>query len=254
MLFGIVIQVRTGSSRFPEKILKKIDKRTVIEFLIDNLLTKFKNKNLVIATTNLKKDSIILKILKKKNINFFRGSEENVLKRYLNCAQKFKINNIIQITSDCPLVDVNLIIKMKKIFFSKNLDYLANTYPPKKSMYPDGTDIEIYKYKSLLKLSKLTNKKEDKEHVTNFFWKNPKIFKTMIIKNKENNSKYKYSIDYKSELLLIRRILKIFKIKKAFPSSDDVVKAIKKNKKLRKISNKNIEKFKLNRKDLFPLL
>ena len=66
MLFGIVIQARTGSSRFPEKILKKIDKRTVIEFLIDNLLTKFKNKNLVIATTNLKRDSIILKILKKK--------------------------------------------------------------------------------------------------------------------------------------------------------------------------------------------
>ena len=71
MLFGIVIQARTGSSRFPEKILKKIDKRTVIEFLIDNLLTKFKNKNLVIATTNLKRDSIILKILKKKKYKFF---------------------------------------------------------------------------------------------------------------------------------------------------------------------------------------
>ena len=214
MLFGIVIQARTGSSRFPEKILKKIDKRTVIEFLIDNLLTKFKNKNLVIATTNLKRDSIILKILKKKNINFFRGSEENVLKRYLNCAQKFKIKNIIQITSDCPLVDTNLIIRMKKIFFSKNLDYLANTYPPNKSMYPDGTDIEIYKYKSLLKLSKLTNKKEDKEHVTNFFWKNKKIFKTMIIKNKINLSNFKYSIDYKNEIILVKKILKIIKKKK----------------------------------------
>ena len=214
MLFGIVIQARTGSSRFPEKILKKIDKRTVIEFLIDNLLTKFKNKNLVIATTNLKRDSIILKILKKKNINFFRGSEENVLKRYLNCAQKFKIKNIIQITSDCPLVDTNLIIRMKKIFFSKNLDYLANTYPPNKSMYPDGTDIEIYKYKSLLKLSKLTNKKEDKEHVTNFFWKNKKIFKTMIIKNKINLSNFKYSIDYKNEITLVKKILKIIKKKK----------------------------------------
>ena len=70
MLFGIIIQARTGSSRFPEKILKKIDKRTVIEFLIDNLLTKFKNKNLVIATTNLKRDSIILKTLKKKILIF----------------------------------------------------------------------------------------------------------------------------------------------------------------------------------------
>ena len=103
---------------------------------------------------------------------------------------------------------------MKKIFFSKNLDYLANTYPPNKSMYPDGTDIEIYKYKSLLKLSKLTNKKEDKEHVTNFFWKNKKIFKTMIIKNKINLSNFKYSIDYKNEIILVKKILKIIKKKK----------------------------------------
>ena len=251
MLFGIVIQARTGSSRFPEKILKKIDKRTVIEFLIDNLLTKFKNKNLVIATTNLKRDSIILKILKKKNINFFRGSEENVLKRYLNCAQKFKIKNIIQITSDCPLVDTNLIIRMKKIFFSKNLDYLANTYPPNKSMYPDGTDIEIYKYKSLLKLSKLTNKKEDKEHVTNFFWKNKKIFKTMIIKNKINLSNFKYSIDYKNEIILVKKILKIIKKKKIVPSYQNIVKIIKSENNLKKISDLNLKKFKLNRKDLY---
>jgi spore coat polysaccharide biosynthesis protein SpsF (cytidylyltransferase family) len=251
MLFGIIIQARTGSSRFPEKILKKIDKRTVIEFLIDNLLTKFKNKNLVIATTNLKRDSIILKTLKKKNINFFRGSEENVLNRYLNCAQKFKIKNIIQITSDCPLVDVNLIIRMKKIFFSKNLDYLANTYPPNKSTYPDGTDIEIYKYKSLLKLSKLTNKKEDKEHVTNFFWKSKKIFKTMVIKNKINLSNFKFSIDYKNELTLIKKIVKIIKKKKIEPSYQNIIKIIGSENKLKKISDLNLKKFKFNRKDLY---
>ena len=251
MNFSIIIQARTGSSRFPEKILHKIDNRPVIEYLVDSLLKKFNNKNIVIATTKLYRDNQIIKILKKKNIRFFRGSENNVLNRYLNCAKKFNIKNIIHITSDCPLVDVNLICKMKKIFASKKLDYLANTYPPSKSKYPDGTDIEIYKYQSLLKVSKFSRLEEDKEHVTNFFWKNPKIFKTMIIKKKNNISNYKYSLDYKNELVLIKKILKIIKFKKIYPSSDEITKIIRNTKELKKISDKNISKFKKNRKDLF---
>ena len=87
-------------------------------------------------------------------------------------------------------------------------DYLANTYPPSKSTYPDGTDIEIYKFSSLKKLAKLTSQKEDKEHVTNFFWKNPTKFKTYTYKNKYNISNFKYSIDYKNELGLIKEIVK----------------------------------------------
>ena len=198
MKFNIIIQARTGSSRFPAKILNKIDNKTVLEYLIDSLLKKFDKSNIVVATTKSPRDMRIIKILKKKNIRFFRGSENNVLNRYLNCAKKFNIKNIIQITSDCPLVDVDMVYKMKKIFFLKDLDYLANTYPPQKSKYPDGSDIEIYRYKSLLKVLKLSSLKEDKEHVTNFFWKNPKIFKTMIIKKKKDISNYKYSLDYKN--------------------------------------------------------
>ena len=66
MNFSIIIQARTGSSRFPEKILHKIDNRPVIEYLVDSLLKKFNNKNIVIATTKLYRDNQIIKILKKK--------------------------------------------------------------------------------------------------------------------------------------------------------------------------------------------
>ena len=93
MKFAIIIQARTGSTRFPRKILHKIDHRSVLEYLIDNLLKFFLHKEIIIATTNLKKDDIIKKIAQKKGIEFFRGSEKNVLKRYLDCAQKFKLRN-----------------------------------------------------------------------------------------------------------------------------------------------------------------
>jgi|TARA_Y100000294_G_C8552515_1_gene335943 spore coat polysaccharide biosynthesis protein SpsF (cytidylyltransferase family) len=250
MKFAILIQARTGSKRYPEKILKKIDHRVILEFMIDSLLTRFSKNNIIIATTKSKRDNKIIKILKEKKIKYFRGSEQNVLKRYIFCAKKFSVKNIIQLTSDCPLVDVNLIYKMKKIFFKKKLEYFSNTYPPNKSTFPDGTDIEIYKYNSLLRLNKLSNKNEDKEHVTNFFWKNPKLFKTMILKNKYNFSSYKFSIDYKNELKLLRKILYLLKKKKLKPNYLNIVKIIKKNKDLKKISDKNLKKFKLNRKDL----
>jgi len=251
MSYSIIIQARTGSKRFPSKILYKIDHRTVIEYLIDNIAQKFKKKNIIIATTKNKRDNKLVKLVKKLKINYFRGSEENVLNRYINCGKKFNVKNVIHITSDCPLVDTNLIYKMINIFNKKKIDYLANTYPPKKSKFPDGTDIEIYKYKSLVRLNKLTQKDEDKEHVTNFFWKNPRLFKTMIVNNKKNLSMYKYSLDYKNELLLIKKILKKIKLKNLNLNYQNIVKIIKNDNSIKNISNKNLKKFKLNRKDLY---
>ena len=127
MSYSIIIQARTGSKRFPSKILHKIDHRTVIEYLIDNIAQRFKKENIIIATTKNKKDNKLVKLVKKLKINYFRGSEENVLNRYINCGKKFNVKNIIHITSDCPLVDTNLIYKMIKIFNKKKIDYLANT-------------------------------------------------------------------------------------------------------------------------------
>ena len=251
MEFAVLIQARLGSSRYPEKILKKINHRSIIEYMIDQILKIIPRSEIIINTTNSKRDDLLVKKIKQKEISFFRGSELNVLSRYVKCAKKFNVKNIIHLTSDCPLVDINLILKMKKIFLDKKLDYLANTYPPNKSTFPDGTDIEIYRYKSLLKLQKLSNSKDDKEHVTNFFWKNKNIFKTMIIKNQKNFSSFKYSVDYKNEVMLLKTIIKLLKKKNFKSNFENIVKIIKSEKNLQKISNKTLKKFKLNRKELY---
>ena len=250
MCFAIIVQARTGSKRFPKKILAKINGRNILEFLIDRLLQIFPKNKIIIATTKLKRDNIICYISKKKKIKFYRGSENNVLKRYLDCAKKFKAKSIIRITSDCPLIDPKLIEKMRRVFILNKLDYLANTYPPTKSKYPDGSDIEIIKFKSLLKISKLSTNNEDKEHVTNFFWKNPKEFKTKMINNKKDLSNYKFSIDYKSDLTLVKKISEKIKAKKKHGTAEEIVSIIKKNKYMKIISIRSKQKFLKNRKDL----
>ena len=177
MKFCIVIQARLGSKRFPAKILKTIYKNyNSLTFLI-NLIRKT-DYELVVTTTKSSIDNKIVNICKKKNINYFRGSENNVYERYKQTAKKFNIENIIRITSDCPLLDVSLLDKIKNEFISKKLDYISNTLPIKESKFPNGSDIEIFKSKLFQKYKSLT--KEDKEHVTNVFWQDKRLKKKFL--------------------------------------------------------------------------
>ncbi len=252
MNFGIIIQARTGSTRLPKKVLANIHEgKNILEFQIQRVLKYFNKKNLFIATTTLKQDKTIKNIAKKYKIKSYAGSEKNVLKRYIDCCKKYKIKNIIRITSDCPLVDPRLIKKMMTIFKKKKIDYLSNTLPINNSTYPDGTDIEIFKYKSLKKVNELAKTKIEKEHVTNLFWSQKNVFKSNLIKMKINLSKYKFSIDYKKELNLVRKIILELNKKNLKGTAKEIVSIIKKNTKMNQLSQNSKKKFLNNRKDLF---
>lgn len=248
-MFKIIIQCRLSSTRLKRKILKKIYKnKTVIEFMVERLLVLFKPENIIIATTLREEDYKIIQLLKKYKVKFFRGSEKNVLKRYYFAAKKNKAKHIVRATSDCPLVDPYLIQQMWNYYISKKIDYLANTLPRDKSQYPDGSDIEIFSYKSLNKLFKSNLTSDDREHVTNQFWKK-KIYKSKIFKNNIDYSSYRYSIDYFSDLKGVRKIIPILKKQKKFGSTKDIVSIINKLK-LKKVFDINHRKHLKNRKDL----
>ena len=102
-----IVQARIGSTRLPFKVLKKIGRKSVIEILLDRLLESKKTDKVIVAIPK-KNNSVLKKLLIKNKINFFAGSEKNVLERYYKAALKFKGKNIIRITSDCPLIDAKL--------------------------------------------------------------------------------------------------------------------------------------------------
>ena len=97
-------------NRFLKFLTKKYN---VLEFLVARLKLSKNIKKIIIATSNLQRDDKILNI-KGTKVNFFRGSENNVLKRYIEAAEKFKLDHIVRITADCPFSDPNLIDKMAK--------------------------------------------------------------------------------------------------------------------------------------------
>ena len=163
MNIAAIIQARAGSKRLKNKILKKIEKRTIIEILLQRLKYSKKIKKIIIAIPNTKDNDLLYKKLKKLNCDVFRGDEHNVLKRYYDCAKKFKVDNIIRITSDCPLIDPELIDKGINLFKKNKVDYISNILPPS---YPDGLDFEIFSFKALKRSMDQNLSKFDKEHVT----------------------------------------------------------------------------------------
>ena len=242
----IIIQARVGSKRFPEKILKKINNKTILETVIARLKKTTLKHNIIVATSKLKRDNVISKLCNKNKVKCFKGSELDLVKRYYECVNKYKISNIIRITSDCPLVDPKLINK----FYKKNdYDYVSNTTPPKISTYPDGSDIEIFSSRILFLTNKKCQNKLDREHLTNYMWQK-NIYKTYTFKMRKNNSNFRYSIDYKTDLKAINYIFQILEKKKKFGYMDEVINIIKKNKFIYSIFKKNQKKYLKNKKDL----
>ena len=108
---GIIVQARSGSKRFPNKIFKKIGKISILEHVLNQIKKVELKKKIIIASTINKTNKKIIKISKINNCDYFFGPENNVLKRFYLAANKFKIKNIIRISADSPLIDPKIIDK-----------------------------------------------------------------------------------------------------------------------------------------------
>ena len=220
-----IIQARLGSTRFKKKILKNIGNKTLIEFLYERISSSKYIDKTIIATTNNRIDDELCKMLEKKNINFFRGSENNVLKRFYDSSKRMNPNYIVRICGDCPLVDIEVINKLLLRANSKNLDYISNTIKP---TFPDGLDVEVFKYKLLKKANKRALTRFDKEHVTPFIIRESK--KKENFSNKIDLSNYRLTIDEPVDYKVIIKTYNLLKTKKI--SINNIYKVITKNKKL----------------------
>jgi len=228
-----IIQARYNSNRLPGKVCKKIIKNmSVIEVIILRLKKSKKINQIVVSTSDNIKDKKIINICKKLNIKFFIGNETDVLDRFYKTAVKFNADHILRITSDCPLADPLLIDSFIEKYLKKKPDYLSNTIRP---TYPDGLDIEIFNFNTLKNAWKNCKNINDREHVTQYIVKN-KNLKKINIKNKNDYSSLRLTLDHETDLKLIKHIYNYFK-PNIFFSWQDVIKLRNKQKKIFNINS-----------------
>ncbi len=147
-----VVQARLGSTRLPNKVLAPIGEVPLIEFLLRRLSKSKQVSQIVLATSTSQVNDQLAVVVEKLGYQVVRGSDNDVLQRYVDAARETDADVVIRITGDCPFVDPQLIDEMLEDFVSSNIDYMSNTDPP---TFADGFDIEIFKrahFCSLLRL------------------------------------------------------------------------------------------------------
>tara|TARA_B100000470_G_C19741428_1_gene369403 strand:- start:340 stop:1071 length:732 start_codon:yes stop_codon:yes gene_type:complete len=237
---AIILQARLGSKRFPGKVLKKINGKTILEYTIKRLKKTKLSKNIIVATTKREEDQKIIKVAKKTNCHTFRGSTNNVLNRYYKAAVHYKVKNIVRICSDCPLIDPKIINKVYFFYLKNNYDYVSNKIFPS---YPIGMGVEILNFQSLEKANKLTKNSYDKEHVTPYIYKNPKKFKIKNVGLKKKLLNYRIVLDYIEDFKLISNIQKHFNKQRKDFTLKDIIKYINRNPILKKKNSQNLTKY-----------
>ena len=202
--FPIIIQARLSSKRLPNKVLLEINGIPLIEYLIKRIEKIFNNSKILIATSDKSSDDPLVSYCINKNINFFRGSLENVAKRMFDAANKMEAESFVRVNGDSPLIDPKIILKGINFFNKGNYDIVTNTFP---RTYPIGQSVEIIKTKSLKKSLNIMNEAKDFEHITRFFYNNPNIFKIFNFKNDLNLNEYRLVVDTASDYEKIKIII-----------------------------------------------
>ncbi len=180
----IITQARLQSKRLSRKILKVIDGKSLLQIHLERLKKSKYSDNLIVATTYEENIESVLDILNKLNISFFQGSTEDVLDRFYNAAFKHNPSYVVRVTTDCPLLDSNLLDQVVDYILEQKIDYVSNTLI---EAFPDGQDIEVIKWSALKYAWHNANSKKEREHVTPFIRENSTFFGGKIFTSKNFN-------------------------------------------------------------------
>ncbi|MFL5764353.1 MAG: cytidylyltransferase domain-containing protein [Bacteroidia bacterium] len=202
---GIITQARMTSTRLPGKILKEVNGIPLLKYHTDRL--KQAGFEVIIATTTNDTDNPVCEFAEKNSLKYYRGSEENVLDRFWGAVQKNKIETIVRVTSDCPLIDPHLIrngIEKYMQLNDPNL-YLSNAI---ERTFARGFDFEIFSARSLEQAISNAKEPSDLEHVTPYIWKNRSGVTSLYhVKQSENHSNLRITVDTDDDFQLVKTLI-----------------------------------------------
>lgn len=201
-----ITQARMGSTRLPGKVLKTIAGQTLLSIHIERILKSKRIEELLIATTLDQADDAIEKIAKEHKMPCYRGSTNDVLDRFYQAAIKYNPEWIVRITSDCPLIDAVLIDQVIDAALKTDSDYASNVLEP---TFPNGTDVEVFKFSALENAWKNATLKSDREHVTPYIYRNSTfkgatLFKSVNFTNPVNYEHVRMTVDEEVDFKVIQ--------------------------------------------------
>ena len=235
MIVGI-IQARMGSTRLPGKIMRDVCGKPMLEMMIERVRRSKTLEKIVIATSTNKEDDIIVEFCNKMNVDFYRGSENDLIARYKGASDMFGVDVVVRLTSDTPIMDSYVIDKVVDVYVKNDYDFVSNCYPMPRT-YPDGMNVEVFSAKILDEAFKESKKPSEREHVTFFMWMNTERYKIFRVDYDRDVSMYRFNLDYPEDYTVLKSIFEGLYPKNPMFTMEDAIKWLDENPDVFKINS-----------------
>jgi spore coat polysaccharide biosynthesis protein SpsF len=228
-----IIQARMGSTRMPGKVLKEAGGRPLLWHLIYRLRKANTIEDIVLATSRLDEDKILMEKAQEWGVMAFAGSPDDLLDRYYQAAREYNVDPIVRITGDCPLIDPLVVDQVVGEFLKlKDYDIVATD-----ETFPDGLDTGVCSFRALEKAWKEARLPSEREHVGPYIKKHPEFFKTLTVSYRANLSHLRWTVDQEEDLILVREIFKRLFQEGGMFYTEDILKLLEKEPHLLKINS-----------------
>lgn len=202
----VIMQARMGSSRMPGKVLKTVCGKPLLVLQAERVQAARQVERMVVATTTSRLDEPIVELCRQTGLDCFRGSENDVLDRYYQAARQsgfLEGDAIIRVTADCPLLDPEVLDQVIQLFADQEVDYASNVNPP---TFPDGMDVEIFRFEALARAWREARLSSEREHVTPYIRNHSEIFSQANYRASSDLSALRLTVDEPEDLEVVRCI------------------------------------------------
>lgn len=201
-----ILQARMTSTRLPGKVLMDLAGRPLLVREVERLQRSAVLDDIVIATTTNPSDDSVVALAHQSQVACFRGSEADVLSRYVGAARQARADVVVRVTGDCPLIDPEVLDRVVRALEAPDVlcDYASNAI---ERSYPLGLDTEAMFADVLFRAERLARSAPAREHVTYYVVRErPDLFLLRSVRAAEDNSDLRWTVDTADDLATVRRI------------------------------------------------
>ena len=210
-----VVQARMGSQRFPGKMLSQLGEHTLLDWVLQRVLRSTQVDQVVLATSINSEDDKLVSAALRLEVNSIRGSEADVLSRFLLAADDSQADLVVRVCADNPFIAPEELDRLIVDHRAKSVDYSCNHQQKLSNKYADGFGAEILSHDLLKKLANQTTQQAHREHVTSYIWDNQKEFKINAVTAPTELAfpEVKLDIDTPAELTILNKFVRQYSVK-----------------------------------------
>lgn len=220
MTTAVIVQARFGSSRLPGKVLKPLAGGTVLAEVLRRCRAIPGADLVVCAIPEGERNDPVAEEAQRCGTMVTRGSESDVLDRYLQASRAVGADVVMRVTSDCPLIDPEVCGAVIGLRAEKGADYACNNMPPS---FPHGLDCEAFTHAALEVAWRQAIAPEDREHVTPWLRRAPDIRRALLAGPRGDFAHLRWTLDFPEDYSFFKDVFGLLPASPELPGWKEVL-------------------------------